>query len=1337
MNELFYLSVVEEIQKHVSELHKSLSLFNGYESKTIDSLFLDEIKSIKHKTELMSFHLEELEHKTSSLLDATRYQSAPSLYSSPQPASRYQSAQSLYGSPDSKFPDEEPEDSMYKAYSSDQSPTNLKNQDFDYSSCDEIEDEVKKKEEEIDVLPPRLNELSEWDKLFLQLRSDLMGKEHENKDEANDENFQEMLKGVYQLETNFFAAASTITQMIVAEQHCEEYEKKIRPVDVGGQAGGTKFSLHGLFFKYPVDSQLNKQGTLWLYGGKQRDNDSAVKASNNDMKGLTYCMINDEKQFLSFPLMALIDFQGFRMSVMTSLPLHKDSLVYGSADAGHTLKANSEVHSYMLEMAEKLNLRLHNIRGHNAEMALCGDVEIHQIDQQEKKLYYALDLARVFPPANLLLDSPSGSIFYRMLRPELTQKFERPLCSDALSGWLDDVNKEEMNYDIGKATDLLYDHIKQFAQEITQEINREKYIDAYYHIPQQPTFDGSPVKLPLIRDMQFKGINIRYLGKLLLEVTEIDQQHPLNNVIFTIMVTRCLKNLWRSKIRSAREKGKKNRIFDICQKFSLMCLNYCLSIHSANKLENPLYKEFFKKFQTMFSHGVLETLHQMKLQKVFDTTLPKVYKPAIIINFCQLNGIILNPRCVLYFSTPMDFKFTCSDIVGFVPVVKCSPILDIFSGLYLYFSASKEKYAISRLSLMKSAVSKLDSVVNTYFPNVRYYLSEAQFEILRLDKNSFGDWDNIINHFSTKWTESCSLLTTKCCWEYLLAIVWKILRGSDTLHSTITQPESVPLYYTTDSSDTPLDDLEIMITPRFTVSKDGDINYSEPPSSMVKLIDESILQELEEVKSRISKASCKILPDFKYLIGGPLKMNMFENELIMWLINEAKDWDIDIKQKCAFFMHYFNLTDLLLLCDYAHIVPKDKNGLFHLGYYPHVLALSDPDPVRCLELLLKLDVRDKSSINALMSPNCEGETVLTNAIKQSNVKLVECLVKTTKGVPIVVMTNREPLLVALQMLEEPECDYLEMIRIIQLLIASDFSFPSYDDLKNTLLNENLLHDITVDSIAKVKLQKEIEKFVPLILEDRANAIIDNCLKYNIFNINAKDDLGNAAIHRSAMNGDMDTLKLLVKSGCDINFMNNYGDTPLHIAVESDQIEIVKILLQRKECNLNLVNNLGFSALHNAAQYGKLEIVTLLLSSGCNKDITNENGDTPLHYAVDSDHTDIVQLLLEHKCSTSIVNRYGSTALHNAADKSAEQLNLFLKKGCDPNTKNSMGQSLLHSAIDNRKCDIIDALILAKCSLELPNQLGDTPLYCAIDIGDLQIIVSIKSRGFQKHQNKEW
>jgi septal ring factor EnvC (AmiA/AmiB activator) len=91
-------------------------------------------------------------------------------------------------------------------------------------------------------LDEKKNLLSKWDEEFCSLR-------HRPEVKKLADHCEKMAN----LADNFLAAASIFTQMIIAEQHVTEQEKTIRPLDVGGVAGGTKYSVHGLFFKYPVD----------------------------------------------------------------------------------------------------------------------------------------------------------------------------------------------------------------------------------------------------------------------------------------------------------------------------------------------------------------------------------------------------------------------------------------------------------------------------------------------------------------------------------------------------------------------------------------------------------------------------------------------------------------------------------------------------------------------------------------------------------------------------------------------------------------------------------------------------------------------------------------------------------------------------------------------------------------------------------------------------------------------------------------------------------------------------------------------------------------------------
>ena len=74
------------------------------------------------------------------------------------------------------------------------------------------------------------------------------------------------------------------------------------------------------------------------------------------MKALTY-LFNGWMDELYFPMMALIDYRGYRLIGMTLLPISKRSQVFGSPNAGKTVYDDKEVHKLLDILAKRLNLR--------------------------------------------------------------------------------------------------------------------------------------------------------------------------------------------------------------------------------------------------------------------------------------------------------------------------------------------------------------------------------------------------------------------------------------------------------------------------------------------------------------------------------------------------------------------------------------------------------------------------------------------------------------------------------------------------------------------------------------------------------------------------------------------------------------------------------------------------------------------------------------------------------------------------------------------------------------------------------------------------------------------
>lgn len=81
------------------------------------------------------------------------------------------------------------------------------------------------------------------------------------------------------LELDFVHTAETYGKIIIQEMCLPDDRKTLRPVSVGGVAGGAKYISNGILFKFAVDERN-------LYGGDQ----NAIKSASHDLKVLFYSL---------------------------------------------------------------------------------------------------------------------------------------------------------------------------------------------------------------------------------------------------------------------------------------------------------------------------------------------------------------------------------------------------------------------------------------------------------------------------------------------------------------------------------------------------------------------------------------------------------------------------------------------------------------------------------------------------------------------------------------------------------------------------------------------------------------------------------------------------------------------------------------------------------------------------------------------------------------------------------------------------------------------------------------------------------------------------------------
>ncbi|XP_002119985.2 ankyrin repeat domain-containing protein 16 [Ciona intestinalis] len=91
-------------------------------------------------------------------------------------------------------------------------------------------------------------------------------------------------------------------------------------------------------------------------------------------------------------------------------------------------------------------------------------------------------------------------------------------------------------------------------------------------------------------------------------------------------------------------------------------------------------------------------------------------------------------------------------------------------------------------------------------------------------------------------------------------------------------------------------------------------------------------------------------------------------------------------------------------------------------------------------------------------------------------------------------------------------------------------------------------------------------------------------------------------------------------------------SPLHAAVTHENLESVKVLL-RSGIGMELIDDFGRTALHIAVcikdTLNRIAITNILLDNHCNVNARDEKHFTPLYLAVQRDYTEIIQLLFNH------------------------------------------------------------------------------------------------------------
>lgn len=259
--------------------------------------------------------------------------------------------------------------------------------------------------------------------------------------------------------------------------------------------------------------------------------------------------------------------------------------------------------------------------------------------------------------------------------------------------------------------------------------------------------------------------------------------------------------------------------------------------------------------------------------------------------------------------------------------------------------------------------------------------------------------------------------------------------------------------------------------------------------------------------------------------------------------------------------------------------------------------------------------------------------------------------------------------------------------------------------------------------------------------------------------------GYKKIHTRAKEGDSTWVKSYLERGGDPNVKSSAGVSPLYLAAEAGHLDTVRILVEGGADVNQKADNvywLDCTPVLAAAYKGHDDIVEFLLENGANRDIylsaisgdlealgryveaggdiavrpspgTDRpylSGQTLLHLATWKDSVAAVDFLLENGAEIEIRDGKGHTPLHSAAAWNGKNVaQLLIERGANINAQSESAQTPLHCAARSGNLEIAQLLLDWGANINAwANCNQDTALHFAIEGNHLDMVRLLVERG---------
>ena len=206
--------------------------------------------------------------------------------------------------------------------------------------------------------------------------------------------------------------------------------------------------------------------------------------------------------------------------------------------------------------------------------------------------------------------------------------------------------------------------------------------------------------------------------------------------------------------------------------------------------------------------------------------------------------------------------------------------------------------------------------------------------------------------------------------------------------------------------------------------------------------------------------------------------------------------------------------------------------------------------------------------------------------------------------------------------------------------------------------------------------------------------------------------GKTPLYAAAFGGHVESAKLLIEAGANLEIADENGCTPLYVAVEEGHTAVVELLINAG-ANIEAANTYGNMPLHEAVWEEQTTVIEILLQAGANINTCDAFGKTPLCLAAALNRPKAAKMLIEARANLEIADENGYTPLTRAVKYGQMAvLELLINAGANLEAADIDGSTPLHEAVLGEHTTAIERLLQAGANINACDARGWTPLYLA-------------------------